>query len=528
MESSIEKWLVSSSNQFRLTLDNFFILGDYQHILGNKLCLALPNGTPKFLMVYTSEIGKRDRIQDLFDLEAKESLKDLIIDLTVLEVLEIVNSLLESTTDEPMNVQPNATTWDIIAQRAKVARVPFNRRILNDISSVMKAIEVDHEKCYSLDPMQFSSSLQFEEGKAFVFNEAEFAIDNEGVVFQLKFDQRDADTGAKKLNRDLNRVGLSGIDIAVNFPAEYPFSPPKVRILRPRLRESTGFVIQGGICMQLLDAAGWSPALSLIGVVLSVHSMLLSGHARLDIPEEGQCPREYMHGVLLTRRSRELEHVQQFQEKLINAMQVYRQRKTFEITTGLKYCSCCLKPLVDGTSGASLEPVRFVGCDICNVPYCNKDCQSTDKNHNLICSLDAQLRKFEMEQYLAAGNAARATDAVSEEPARFDVHAPMPENDASIPSSVLLAPSMATAPLPVDFTAMKLASLELFLKSFDSLNSNAGSHLEAIPTDDPSWTDEILMSKCRQGYSDTESARAQQLIAREHKQSGWHGRKQNS
>ena len=120
--------------------------------------------------------------------------------------------------------------------------------------------------------------------------------------------------------------------------------PPFVRILRPRVKENTGFVLGGGgICMELLtpqarpvhvhvhvhvhgatmpkgwipptyyartyprttstclrtDHApqGWSPATSLNAVVMSVRSMLLCGVARLATTERaaGAHEHSYMH-----------------------------------------------------------------------------------------------------------------------------------------------------------------------------------------------------------------------------------------
>jgi ubiquitin-protein ligase len=53
-------------------------------------------------------------------------------------------------------------------------------------------------------------------------------------------------------------------------------------MLRPRLRQGTGYVLNGGgICMELLTPSEWSPATSISALVMSVRAMLLMGNVRL-------------------------------------------------------------------------------------------------------------------------------------------------------------------------------------------------------------------------------------------------------
>ena len=55
-------------------------------------------------------------------------------------------------------------------------------------------------------------------------------------------------------------------------------------MLRPRLKESTGYVLGGGgICMELLTDSGWSPATSIDALVQSVRAMLMAGQERHPI-----------------------------------------------------------------------------------------------------------------------------------------------------------------------------------------------------------------------------------------------------
>jgi hypothetical protein len=114
------------------------------------------------------------------------------------EVMEIVNSLLESSEDDaamdlssPAPPPPPAVlTHTMLEQRAKNSRVPFNRRILNDIAGIMKAIEVDGETSFSLDCSQngLSTKLNFDAGIHTVYDESSFSLnEHDGLMAVLHF-----------------------------------------------------------------------------------------------------------------------------------------------------------------------------------------------------------------------------------------------------------------------------------------------------------------------------------------------------
>lgn len=75
--------------------------------------------------------------------------------------------------------------------------------------------------------------------------------------------------------RDLRSAGLTSIVLEIRFPPEFPFSPPFVRVIRPRVlpfsRGGGGHVTAGGaMCMELLTSSGWSAASSIESVLLQV------------------------------------------------------------------------------------------------------------------------------------------------------------------------------------------------------------------------------------------------------------------
>lgn len=53
----------------------------------------------------------------------------------------------------------------------------------------------------------------------------------------------------KKLKKDKK---LDHVRLMMTFKDDYPFSPPFVRIAYPRFKRSTGYIIDGAFCMELL------------------------------------------------------------------------------------------------------------------------------------------------------------------------------------------------------------------------------------------------------------------------------------
>eukprot|EP01137_Pigoraptor_chileana_P013117 Opistho-2@66246 len=86
------------------------------------------------------------------------------------------------------------------------------------------------------------------------------------------------------LSADMRSQGHDFIHGRMEFPADYPFSPPFVRIISPRFVARTGHVTYGGsICAEFLVAGhGWTSSYTITTVLMSVRDLLCGGGGRLD------------------------------------------------------------------------------------------------------------------------------------------------------------------------------------------------------------------------------------------------------
>jgi len=85
------------------------------------------------------------------------------------------------------------------------------------------------------------------------------------------FDDKDASPNSKLLAEELKKMGMDGITFNIVFPFDYPAEPPFVYLVKPRLMG--GRIFQGGgMCMDLLMPAGWSPANQVPAVLRAIRS----------------------------------------------------------------------------------------------------------------------------------------------------------------------------------------------------------------------------------------------------------------
>jgi len=99
----------------------------------------------------------------------------------------------------------------------------------------------------------------------------------------IKLFQFDPDSN---LAKDMLVVGIDHIELEMKFPEQYPFEPPFVRVVKPRFKRQTGFVMNGALCMELLTKDGWNPINDIESVIVSVRSLLVVGDGRLQAATE--------------------------------------------------------------------------------------------------------------------------------------------------------------------------------------------------------------------------------------------------
>lgn len=87
------------------------------------------------------------------------------------------------------------------------------------------------------------------------------------------------------LAKDMKKAGVTSVVLEVRFGKDYPFSPPFVRVIRPKflpfMSGGGGHVTIGGaLCMELLTSNGWTPATSVEAVFVSIKMAMSSTDPR--------------------------------------------------------------------------------------------------------------------------------------------------------------------------------------------------------------------------------------------------------
>lgn len=139
--------------------------------------------------------------------------------------------------------------------RAEKETTGGKRRLAQDLYRIMN--QDTEEAGFSLEPS------------------SEDAMDK-WTIKLFKFDED------SNLAKDMLVLGLDNIELEMSFPEQYPFEPPFVRVVRPRFRRQTGFVMNGALCMELLTTDGWNPINDIESVIVSIRSLLTTGDGRLE------------------------------------------------------------------------------------------------------------------------------------------------------------------------------------------------------------------------------------------------------
>ncbi|XP_052747093.1 ubiquitin-conjugating enzyme E2Q-like protein CG4502 isoform X2 [Bicyclus anynana] len=83
-----------------------------------------------------------------------------------------------------------------------------------------------------------------------------------------------------ELAADLRELSIPNILLHLVFPENFPFAPPFMRVIEPRIEK--GFVMEGGaICMELLTPRGWASAYTVEAVVMQFAASVVKGQGRV-------------------------------------------------------------------------------------------------------------------------------------------------------------------------------------------------------------------------------------------------------
>ncbi|XP_060802424.1 ubiquitin-conjugating enzyme E2Q-like protein 1 [Amyelois transitella] len=83
-----------------------------------------------------------------------------------------------------------------------------------------------------------------------------------------------------ELAGDLRELQIQHILLHLVFPENFPFAPPFMRVIEPRIEK--GFVMEGGaICMELLTPRGWASAYTVEAVVMQFAASVVKGQGRV-------------------------------------------------------------------------------------------------------------------------------------------------------------------------------------------------------------------------------------------------------
>ena len=82
------------------------------------------------------------------------------------------------------------------------------------------------------------------------------------------------------LARDMLEQKVPHILLHLVFPDNFPFAPPFMRVVEPRIEK--GYVMDGGaICMELLTPRGWASAYTVEALLMQFSASLVKGQGRI-------------------------------------------------------------------------------------------------------------------------------------------------------------------------------------------------------------------------------------------------------
>ena len=131
--------------------------------------------------------------------------------------------------------------------------------------SIAKIVR-EYKTLLKMDPKQSQFRVQVDPNFPF-----------EWKIFLNQFDEK------YLIGQDMKKYNVKEIELEIKFPANYPFSPPFIRVVRPRFMHLTGhFSSQGAICHEILTEKGWVPTCTIESLIIIIISEIIEGEGRID------------------------------------------------------------------------------------------------------------------------------------------------------------------------------------------------------------------------------------------------------
>lgn len=186
-------------------------------------------------------------------------------------------------TPQKMVIKPKGPTTDFIPGTLDFAKLPLmptpkyavsstTKRLLKDLQTVQKIIDTtpQAELGWFIDVQKIENMYQW------IVELHSFHL------FEIK--------GKKlPLAEDMKKQGIKSIVLEMRFNKDFPYTPPYVRVIRPRFlgfnQGGGGHIVLGGaMCMELLTNTGWSSVSSIESVLMQIRMAVASEpFARLDM-----------------------------------------------------------------------------------------------------------------------------------------------------------------------------------------------------------------------------------------------------
>ncbi|MBN3278886.1 U2QL1 protein, partial [Polyodon spathula] len=173
----------------------------------------------------------------------------------------------QSNKDKPPGKEKQTTKDIKEKQQVATSKAPTNP---------LQTLVPHRQHCTQVRTRRLMKELQDIKRLADNFITVELADDNL-FEWNVKLHQVDRDSA---LWQDMKDTNTEYILLNISFPDNFPFSPPFMRVLTPRLEN--GYVLDGGaICMELLTPRGWSSAYTVEAIMRQFAASLVKGQGRI-------------------------------------------------------------------------------------------------------------------------------------------------------------------------------------------------------------------------------------------------------